>query len=221
MLGFDAQNRVNEALRRIDQALAADMELEQAVQQHAQNFRDTIFAALQYIERESLQLKALLVQTRRLDANQLHVQIKGRGAFVASIDPELAYERKTQAEATAQSQPELAARLFMVLAPPYHGLLRHYTIFGDGTWKRTTFSMGANGITAQSALLQRFSPDVLVLEACDLIGYVSTLHPSWTGLAQSAETLTAETIRDRLRVKSNLMGLATVRLPRLESGERS
>lgn len=221
MLGLEAQQRVNDALRRLDQALEADLHLENGVQQQAQSFRDTIFAAFQYLERESLQLKALLVQLRRLDANQLQVQARGRTSFILALDPELAYDRKAQpaqqgqpAEAAPPNPPELAARVFVVLAPPFQGLLRCYTIFGDGAWKRTAFGMGPNGIYAQSALLQRFSSDVLVMEAIDLVGQASTLHPTWAGLVPFAETLSADALRDRTRVKVHLTGLGAPRPPR-------
>ncbi|MCG8351102.1 MAG: hypothetical protein MI924_25310 [Chloroflexales bacterium] len=218
MLGFDAQQRVNEALRRLDQALENDFEIENAVQQQAQNFRETFFTAIQYLERESLQLKALLVQPKRLDANHLQVQAKGRPAFVLALDTELAYDRKGQPaaqgqppESAAQSTIELAARMFIVLTPPAQGLLRYYTIFGDGTWRRTVFGMGQGGIQAQSVLLQRFSPDVLVMEAIDLIGHSCTLHPTWLGMTQAVESLTTESLRERTKVKTNLTGIGVNR----------
>lgn len=219
MLGFDAQQRAQEALRRIDQTLETDINTESAVQTQAHSFRDAFFGAFQYIERETLQLKALFVQLNRLDINQIQVQSRGRAPFMLSLDPEVAYDTKTgttqgqTGEGAAQGPVELSARLFAVFAPPYQGLVRYYTIFADGTWKRTTFTFGAGSPQARSALLQRFNLDVLVLEAADLLGHICTLHPTWANLAPTAETLTFEMLRERERIKDHLTGLGVARRP--------
>lgn len=218
MLGFDAQQRAQETLRKIDQMLENDLAVEEAVRSQGQAFRDALFSAFQFIEREALQLKALLVQLRRLDANQLQVQSRGRLPFVVVLDPEVAYDIKSKAtgqlqpiEGSAQRSVELAARLFVVLAPPYHGVIRHYTIFADGMWKRTTYTFEARDNQARSALLQRFNLDVLVQEAADLLGYVCTLHPIWKNLAPSANTLTFDMVRERTHVKDQFVDRGIVR----------
>ncbi|MFP4437429.1 MAG: hypothetical protein ACLFVO_09295 [Chloroflexaceae bacterium] len=210
MLGFEAQQRAQEALRKIDQGLVRDMADEEAILKHAKEFRDGMFGAFQFIERETLQLNALLVQLKRLDANQLQIQSKGRMPFVLSLDPEVAYDTRHTSnpgqagEGPPQGPVELAARVFVVFAPPYQGMLRHYSIFADGLWKRTTFAFGHSGVQTRSTLLQRFGPDILVLEAADLLGHVCMLHPTWTNLEPRAEGMTLEALRERSRVKEFL-----------------
>ncbi len=204
MLGFEAQQQVQEELRRIDQALEQDLTHEHVIQEQAHNFREAIFSAFQFIENQSLQLQALLVQLQRLGAHQLRVQSKGRMPFILSLDTELAFDTRQTGEGTAQGPLELTARMFVVLAPPNHGLLRHYTIFADGTWKRTTFTFVGGGVQVKSALLQRFSLDILVREAADLLGYVCLLHPTWANLMVSAETLTTDMLQERHRLKDHL-----------------
>lgn len=217
MLGFEAQQRAQEALRKIDQGLEQDIAAEDAVLNQAKLFRDGMFGAFQFIEREVLQLKALLVQMQRLDANQIRVQSKGRMPFVVSLDPEVAYDTRhtaSQGQASEGATPgpvELSARLFVVFAPPFQGVLRYYTIFADGTWKRTTFTAGHGGMHARSALLQRFAPDILVLEAVDLLGYVCMLHPTWSTLEDRASSLTVDLLRERSQVKEHLTAVVTRR----------
>lgn len=218
MLGFDAEKRARETLRKIDEVLEQDLTAEEAILAKAQEFRDAMFGAFQFIERETLQLKALLIQLRRLDVNQLQIQSKGRLPFVIVLDPEVAYDVK--AKSTGQLRPiegappqpiELAARFFVVLAPPYQGVLRHYTIFADGMWKRTTFAFEASGNQTRNALLQRFNHDVLLQEAIDLLGYVCTLHQTWKQLASNADTLTFEMVRERVHVRDQFVDRGTLR----------
>lgn len=216
MFGFDAQQRVQEALRRIDQLLVADLELEEQIQKQAVEFRDMLYGAFQYFERESMHSKALFVQCKRLEANQMQVQSKGRPACILALDSEPAYDRKTQPAGEPGSEPqpnsiELAARLFAVMVPPQVGLLRYYTIFADGSWKKTTFALGQGGVHAQSVMLQRFSPDTLIMEGTDLLSQLCLAHPVWAGLAATAESFSLETLRDRSKVKLHPTGLGIPR----------
>lgn len=220
MLGADAQKRVLETLRRIDGTLLADTERIEAISKHTLTFRDALFGAFQYIERECLQLQALLIQLRRLDANQLQVQSKGQPAFILMLDPEPAYDRKPapatgEQEAPATESNELAARLFVVLAPPARGMLRHYSIFGDGSWKRSLVVVSASGTTMQQALVPRYNDEMLTLEAVDLLGQVVTAHASWANLAPEAEHLTCEALRDHNVTRAHPLGMSSGSGPRL------
>ncbi len=221
MLGVDAQTRVREALRKSDRALEADQEIENRLAQQSQNFRDILFAAFQYVENESLQLQNILVKCSRFDMNQLQVQVKDRAAFILYLDAEFAYDRKQltkpigqSAESHPQANVELAARCFAALIPPLQGLLRYYTIFADGSWKRTTFTATANNFHAHGSMVPRFNPEILVMEAADLVGEACLLHPTWAGLAQDADNLTIEKLRDRNQVKTLLTGLGAPKTSR-------
>lgn len=210
MLTFEAQQRIRESLRRADQAAAADAAVEHEVQKQAQGFRDNFFASFQFIETESMTAQELQVQIKRLDKQQLQVQLRGRPTMLLVFDPETAYDYKPQMQSTSQTGEgvlDLGGRLFAVFAPPHQGVVRYYTIFGDGTWKRTTFAIGASGVQARSTLVPRSTPDVLAMEAVDLLGYVGTLHPMWSDLTADVETITHESVRDRTRVKVHLTGL--------------
>ncbi len=213
MLGVEAQKRLQETLRQVDTALVADSERVDAIGTQAVTFRDALFGAFQYIERECLQLKALLIQLRRLEANQLQVQSKGRPAFILMLDPEPAFDRKSAPVAEGEPRPsesnELAARLFAVLAPPARGLLRYYSIFSDGSWKRSVLVGGPNGIVAQQALVARFNDEMLTLEAADLLGQVVTAHTSWTNLVPEAEQLGIEALRDHAVTRAHPLGVAS------------
>jgi hypothetical protein len=101
--------------------------------------------------------------------------------------------------------------MFAVFMPPARGLLRYYTIFADGAWKRTTFVASAGGVQTRSAMVARATPDVLILEAVDLINYACTVHPTWKALAAEAENMAVENIMDRTSVKTHLSGLGTPR----------
>lgn len=223
MINFEAQQRARNELRKVDQALAAEMEKENAVRTQAEGFRDGFFGAFQFIEQETMTMQELQVQLMRSEKNQLRVQSRGRLPFMLVLDPELAYDRRpTHAEQgqageqAPQPAPELTVRVFALLGAPYQGLLRYYTVFPDGTWKRTTFASGAHGIQGRHTMLQRFSADILVLEAINLLDYVCRLHASWAPLAAEAETLTAEDLRDRTRIKMHLSGLGA---PRRQTGQ--
>lgn len=210
MLGIDAQKRLQETLRQIDTALVADSERIDAIGTQALTFRDALFGAFQYIERECLQLKALLIQLRRLEANQLQVQSKGRPAFIVMLDPEPAIDRKPAPASEGEARPaegnELAARLFAVLAPPARGLLRYYSIFSDGSWKRSVLVSGPSGIVAQQALVARFNEEMLTLEAADLLGQVVAAHTSWANLVPEAEQLGFELLRDHTVTRAHPLG---------------
>jgi hypothetical protein len=214
MLSFEAQQRAREALRKVDQALSAALALESELHKHAEGFRETMFGAFQFLESESMSLQELQIKMQRTDKQQIHVQSKGRPPFILMLDPEAAYDTRPVGQgqsAEAAPAPELAARLFAVLAAPYQGVLRHYTIFTDGAWKRTTFAASANGVQTRSTLVARYTPDVLALEAVDLLGYACMVHPSWNPLTEAAETLTIEGLRQRTNVKAHLSGLGATR----------
>jgi hypothetical protein len=216
MLNLEAQQRAREALRRADQALAALVEAESNVQKQADTFRENVFSAVQFLENESMTLQELQIQARRPDKNQLQVQSRGRQPFALIMNAEPAYDIRPApagqaTEAPPQSSTELAARMFAVFLPPNRGLLRYYTIFADGAWKRTTFVPTSGGVQTRSTLVPRATPDVLILEAVDLINYAFTVHATWDSLAAEAETMTVEAIQDRTRVKAHASGLGTPR----------
>ena len=91
------------------------------------------------------------------------------------------------------------------------GLLRHYTIFSDGAWKRTMFGLTTNGVQEKPMLVPRFSVDSVVLEGINLLGQVCTLHPSWENIAAQSETLSVDDVRDRTKMKKRLTGLGAPR----------
>jgi hypothetical protein len=221
MLSLEAQQRIRETLRRLDQSLANAASVENELVKQAQGFRDTFFGAFQFIENESMALQEIQVQAKREGKQQLQVTSRGRPSFMLIMDSELAYDSKPppagqgQAEEGAsQSTIELGARIFAVLTPPYQGLIRYYTIFVDGSWKRTTFALTANGARPRSALVPRATPDVLTLEAIDLLGYACMVHPTWNSMANEAEMFTLEGIQDRKQTKTHLSGLG---MPRREN----
>jgi hypothetical protein len=212
MLGVDAQQRAREALRRVDQLLAAELETENQVRRQSESFRDSLFSAFQFVESETMALQELQVQIKRLDKQQLQVQSKGRLPFVLLLDSDIAYDWKpVQTEGATQSVYELGSRLFAAMLSPQRGVLRYYTIFGDGAWKRTTFALGAQGVQERNALVPRFNAEVLIREAIDLLGYVCLLHPTWATLADESETITIEVLRERHRLKSHPTGLGAPR----------
>jgi hypothetical protein len=201
MLSFEAQQRAREALRKVDQALGAALALESELHKHAEGFRETMFGAFQFLESESMSLQELQIKMQRTDKQQIHVQSKGRPPFILMLDPEAAYDTRP----VGQGQSAEAA------PAPELGVLRHYTIFTDGAWKRTTFAASANGVQTRSTLVARYTPDVLALEAVDLLGYACMVHPSWNPLTEAAETLTIEGLRQRTNVKAHLSGLGATR----------
>jgi hypothetical protein len=213
-LNKEAEERAKEALQRIDQALTTDTAFQEALRAKAHEFRDLFFEAFGFVEDKSLSLNEVLIKINRIDANQVEVTNKKYPPFLLLLDAEPAYDYRplpASKEQPAEDKPrwvtELAARLFVVLAPPHQGLLRYYTIFSDGAWKRTTFTLTSSGVQSNSPLVPRFSPDILVLEAIDLLGYAGTIHPTWDNLAAAAETVTSEELRTRSFVKTHLSGL--------------
>ncbi len=213
-LNKEAEARAKEALQRIDQALAADVAFQEELKEKAQEFRDLFFEAFGFVEDKSLSLNEVLIKINRIDANQVEVTNKKYPPFLLMLDAEPAYDYRplpASKEQGGEEKPrwatELAARLFVVLSPPLQGLLRVYSIFSDGAWKRTTFTLTANGVQASSPLVPRFSPDILVLEAIDLLGYAGTIHPTWANLSATAEKTTADELRTRTFVKNHLSGL--------------
>lgn len=212
-LTVEGQQRARDALKRLDQAITTDRETQETVWKHAHNFRDTFFETFGLIERESLSLNEIMLKMQRIDANKLQVANKNLFPFLLILDPELAYHtryRTTEDKQTGETQThhstELAARLFAVFEPPTQGVIRYYTIFGDGSWKRTSFTIGTDGgLVPQSAMAAAASPDVLMLEAIDLLGKACTLHPTWAELT-APDTLIADKLRDRALVKIHLTG---------------
>ncbi|NJL33150.1 MAG: hypothetical protein HC893_03975 [Chloroflexaceae bacterium] len=193
MLNVDAQQRAREALRQVDQALANEAALEAEVRRQAQLFRDTLFGAFQFIEQESLQLRELLIKLQRGDANQLQIAPKGRPAFLLMVDPEIAFGSRAMGSRPLNegaAPVELSARLYAVMMPPSSGLLRYYTIFGDGVWKRTTFTAGPKGMQARHAQIGRIGADLLIREAIDLLGYACMVYASWATLTDEATIAT-------------------------------
>lgn len=220
ILSADGQQRAREALRKVDDWLITEIAAEGQLKKLAQDFRDHFFGAFKFIESESMTLRELQIQVGRVDQNQIQVKIRGRQGFVLWLDPELAYDRKPSAanlgqggETSALEPVELAARLFAVFAPPHTGLLRYYTVFGDGLWKRTTFGIVGDNIQSRRAVIPQFTADLLTLEAIDLLGYVCAVHPAWENLAAISETVTTDNVMERTFTKMRLTGLASPRRP--------
>jgi hypothetical protein len=210
-LTVEGQQRARDALKRLDQAITTDQDAQEHVWQQARNFRDIFFEAFELMERESFSLNELFVKVQRIDANQFQITNKKHAPFLLILNSELAYSTRTVASEQGETQPrrvtKLAARIFAILEPPLQGLLRYYTIFGDGTWTRTSFVVGTDGaLYAQNAMAPVASADVLMLEAIDLLGKVCTLHPTWADLTASADTMVAEKLRDRASIKMYLTG---------------
>ncbi|NJN67431.1 MAG: hypothetical protein HC884_12325 [Chloroflexaceae bacterium] len=215
-LGSEAQKRFREALRRLDHAIQTDRETQEQIWERARTFISTFYQVFELIEQESLVLEEVLVKMQRIDDNQFEVSNKNYPTVRLMLDTELAYDTRPVSasqvppgERSPPWVPELSARMFAIFSPPYQGLLRSYTIFADGSWKRTTFALGSGGVHAQSALVPTTNPNVLVLEAIDLLTVVCTHHPTWANLAAVADTLTMEHIRERSCVKLHLTGLGT------------
>lgn len=207
MLSLDVQQRVREALHQVDVAAGQEVAFENTLREKAETFRDNLFNSFQYIEQESMQLQELLVKVQRADRNQLQVLPKGRAHFTLVLDGEFAYDSRppAQGEASAAATHELAARLFAVLLPPLQGLLRYYTIFHDGCWKRTSFVPTPNGAQPRSTMVPRATPDVVILEAIDLLGYACTVHPAWAAVAPHVDTITPEWLRSRGNTKAHMI----------------
>jgi hypothetical protein len=218
-LGLEAQERSREALHQLDQALRTDRAQQESARQQGRTFHEHVYGIFELLERESLSLKEVFLTLQRVDDYEFEVTNKGYRPFKLVRDAELAFDNKTLPAAQGQEDEgkprvsiELAARIFVVFSPPHQGLLRYYTVFGGGAWKRTTFSLGSGGgLHTHSALVPTLSPDVLVLEAIDLLRVACTSHPTWANLAGQAESLALERLRDRTCVKTHLSGLGTPR----------
>ncbi len=217
-VGIDAQQRAREALKRVDNAITKDLEVQEEILKKAREFHSTLYESFEFIGQEGLLLEEIHLTVQRLDSDQYQVANRNHKVFLMILDPEVAYDSKPMSvgenqsgEGTPRWSVELAARVFVVFAGDDAGLLRYYTIFADGTWRRTVFALGSGGVQQQSALVPQFSADVLLLEAIDLLGYVCTLHPTWVNLASVAETLTVEKVRNRMMVKVHPTGLGAPR----------
>ena len=203
MLSLDRQRQAQELLRQLDAALTADAGVEDAVQQHAIALRDNLFGAFQFIERESLQCRTLLVQTKRVEANQLQVQVRGRALLALLLDAELGYDQRTPGAA----KPEPCARCYAVFAPPYHGLLRHYTVFASGEWRRTVFVSRGGALQSHSTTRPHPGLDAMVEEAADLLAQLCAVRPSWNALADDPGALSLDNLRDRGVTRRDPLGI--------------
>lgn len=216
-LGVEAQQKAKDALQRVDKAILADLEMQHNIKEQSEAFRDLFFGTFEYIERESMLLEEVFIKKNRVDANQLEVQNKNYPSILLFLDTEVAFDSKPPPSNQPQGSDTrwvtaLGARLFAVLQPPKAGLLRYYTIFADGSWKRTVFTLLAQGVQTQSVLVPKFNADVLILESIDLLGYACTLHPSWANLVDSAETFTTDMVQKRTITKEHLTGLGGSRM---------
>jgi|HigsolmetaAR201D_1030396.scaffolds.fasta_scaffold20860_2 hypothetical protein len=203
MFSFDRQRATQAALRQLDDAMTKNADILEKLQKHTIDFRDQLYAAYQFIERESLQSRTLLVQTNRVEANLLQVQVRGRPAMDLFVDSEVAYDQRV----ADQGKPELATRLFALFGPPQRGLLRHYTIFISGEWKRTVFVSRGGKVQALSSLRSEINPDILLDEATDLLGQLCSVYPTWNPLNDDPNSVGREQVRDRSFSKRDPLGL--------------
>lgn len=194
MAGTNAQRDALEALRNLDNALIAELDEVGRIRDQANRFRNTLFEALAWIEEQCFQLKVLQIKTKREESNLLRVEIRERLPIVLYLDPEPAVDSE------AQGGQALVGRLYVVMAPPVPGLLRLYTITGNGSWRRATFARsrgGAHG--AKTVAAPGFTGEMLLLEGVDLLSYVCTLRFGWPDLTPRASTLLLDDLRDRAR----------------------
>lgn len=203
MFSIDRQRATQAALRQLDDAMTKSADILEKLQKHSVEFRDQLYGAYQFIERESLQSRTLLVQTNRVEANLLHVQVRGRPAMDLFMDAEVAYDQKL----ADQGKPELTVRLFALFGPPHRGLLRHYTIFTSGEWKRTVFLSRGGKLQALSTLRPEISPDTLIEEATDLLAQLCSVYPTWNNLDENPNSVGREQVRDRTFSKRDPLGL--------------
>lgn len=214
MLTFEVQEQIREALRSVDVALASLISVEATVRKQAHEFRDYLFSAFVFIENESLKYQEIQVQTKRIDNNQLQVRAsKESMPFLLYLDPEVAYDGKPSIDGSEGEsvRAELAARLFVLFAPPAQGIVRTYTIFGDGVWKRTTFGLSQGRVVGYHTTVPRFHEELVMREAVDLLGYICMMRPTWDSLSGRAETMTSDMVHDRSQVKIHLTGLGAPR----------
>lgn len=203
MLSLDRQRQAQDTLRQLDDALTADAGVEEAVQQHALSLRDNLFGAFQFIERESLQYRTLLVQTKRIEANHLQVQVRGRAPLAILIDAELAYDQRV----AGQGKPEPCARAYAVFAPPFLGLLRHYTVFASGEWRRSVFVSRGGVAHAHATTYPSAALEALLDEATDLLAQLCAVRSSWNALADDPGSLSLEQLRDRAVTRRDPLGI--------------
>jgi hypothetical protein len=203
MLSLERQRQAQETLRQLDEVLTADAAVEEGVQQHAVALRDNLFSAFQFIERESLQSRTLLVQTKRIEANMLQVHVRGRAPLALLLDAELAHDQRVP----GAGKPEACARCYAVFAPPYHGLLRHYTVFASGEWRRTVFVSRAGATQAHATTRPHPGLDVALEEATDLLAQLCAVRASWNALADDPGSLALDQLRDRAVTRRDPLGI--------------
>lgn len=203
MISLDRQRATQAALRQLDDAMTASAAVEEKLQKHSIDFRDHLFSAFQFIERESLQSRTLFVQTNRVESGLLHVQVRGRASLDLFLDSEAAYDSKH----AAQSKPELCTRMYALFAPPQRGVLRYYTIFVTGEWKRTIFVSRGGTTNAHTTLQTAIAPETLLEEGVDLLAQVCSVHATWNTLAEQPAAVSLDQLRDRQFVKRDPLGL--------------
>ncbi len=215
MLSVEVQAKLRESIRQLDHMLVTTIERDERLVQTGINFRDTFFAAFGFVETESLSMKELQVTLKRMDRQQLEVIVQRRISFMLQFDPELAYDVRPVAaegqEGRSETKLELGSRLFVVLAPPQIGLIRHYTIFGDGAWKRTTFNLTPQGVQARQAFIPRSTSELLIHEAIDLVRYACQIYPMWQPMTDKVQEIGLSEVRKRAVVKQHMTGLAGIR----------
>lgn len=213
ILSLEAQKRAKEAFLQLDKAVAADRLAQATVREQARAFFDSMYAVFEHIERESLTLKEVFVSMQRIDDHQFEVKNRHYPPFILLLDKELAYDSKPISDPEQKTRwvVELSARVFIIFSPPLQGVIRVYTIFGDGSWKRAMFMATSDGIQSQSNLLPDTKPDTLLFEAIDVLSLVCTRHPTWANIASIADTIKIEQLADRSITKTFLTGLGKPR----------
>jgi len=203
MISLDRQRATQAALRQLDEAMTVTAAAEEKLQKQSLELRDQLFGAFQFIERESLQGRTLLVQTNRIEASLLQVQVRGRPPLDLLLDAEPAYDHKN----VGGGKPELCTRVYALFAPPQRGVLRHYTVFATGEWKRTVFVSRGGATSAHPTLLPAINSDALLEEATDLLAQLCSVHATWNTLAEDPATVSLDQLRDRQFVKRDPLGL--------------
>lgn len=213
VLGSEAQKRAREALLHLDKAIAADRQEQTAVREQARAFFETMYAVFEYIERESLTLNEVLLSMQRIDDEHFEVKNRHYPPFTLLLEQELAYDSKPSSDPEQKTRwkVELAARIFIVFSPPLQGVIRLYTIFSDGSWKRVRFVVTPEGVQSQSDLLTDAKPDTLLFEAIEVLNLVCTRHPTWANIASIADTLRIDQLAERSITRTLLTGLGKPR----------
>ncbi len=203
MISLDRQRTTQAALRQLDEAMTLSVATEEKLQKQSLEMREQLFGAFQFIERESLQGRTLLVQTNRIEAGLLQVQVRGRPPLDLLLDSEPAYDQKV----VGQGKPELCTRMYAVFAPPMRGILRHYTIFASGEWKRTVFVSRGGSVNAHTSVLAAINSDMLLEEATDLLAQLCSVHATWNTFTDNPSTVSLDQLRDRQFAKRDPLGL--------------